>query len=113
MTDRERDGLSAIVDSADLIADYLAEAGDDWASEQHWIDALAKRVEEIGEQAKRISEETLGQIPRVDWRSVKGMRDQLSHDYGDIDLDILREVVTDLMHELRTAVAQYLESTSA
>jgi uncharacterized protein with HEPN domain len=60
-----------------------------------------------------VSDETLAQIPGVDWRSVKGMRDQLSHDHGDVDLEILREVVTDLVPTLGSAVTRFLGSRLA
>src|SRR3990172_1440294 len=108
LTEREGNALAAIVESAALIAGYLEEAGEDWDQQQHWIDALAKRVEEIGAQAKRITEETLLPIPNVDWRGIKGMRDILAHDYGDVDLAILHEVVSELIPGMRREIQEFL-----
>jgi len=96
--------------SADLIADYLDEAGEDWDQEQHRVDALAKRVEETGDQAKRIRAETLMAMPNVDWRGVMGIRDILAHVYGEVDLAILREVAAELVPQLRSEVDEFLRA---
>jgi uncharacterized protein with HEPN domain len=46
-------------------------------------------VSEIGEAAKAIPASVLETIPGVPWRAVKGMRDKVTHDYPEVDLDIL------------------------
>ena len=46
-------------------------------------------VSEIGEAAKAIPAAVLDTIPGVPWRAVKGMRDKVTHDYPEVDLDIL------------------------
>jgi uncharacterized protein with HEPN domain len=69
------------------------------------VDAIAKRIEEIGEVAKRLTPETLATMPGIDWRGVKGMREVIAHDYDDVDVEALEGVVRDDLPGLRAAVS--------
>ena len=66
-----------------------------WRKDRLVIDAIAKRVEEVAEAAKTKFPRALRvDYPEIDWDSIGGMRDRLAHDYGNVDLKILGEVVT-------------------
>jgi len=78
MTPRDREGLARIIECADAINAYVERAGDNWPDDSMAVDAIAKRLEEIGEQAKRITADTLGAMPEIDWVNVKGMRDVIA-----------------------------------
>lgn len=67
--------------------------------------------EEIGEVAKRLTPETLITMPDVNWRSVKGMREVIAHDYDDVDVDVLAGVVRDDLPGLRATVSASLASS--
>jgi uncharacterized protein with HEPN domain len=64
----------------DAINAYVARTGDSWSEDSMAVDAIARRLEEIGEQAKRITADTLGAMPGINWAAVKGMRDVIAHD---------------------------------
>lgn len=51
-----------------------------------------KLVENIGEAAKRLSQESRGHYPNIDWRKVMAMRNRLVHDYMEIDVAIVYDV---------------------
>ncbi len=63
-------------------------------------DALAYRVQIIGEAASRLSPGFRETHPQVPWRRVIGMRHRIVHDYMDVDYDILWEVATRNLPEL-------------
>jgi uncharacterized protein with HEPN domain len=85
--------LEAVAGCARLALSYARDQGSDWVRDQKTVDAIAKRVEEIGELAKRVEPEVLAAISGVDWKGAKAFREILSHDYGRLDLDVLADVV--------------------
>jgi uncharacterized protein with HEPN domain len=103
MTPRDRASLERIIDCADAINAYVERGGPDWAGDSMAVDAIAKRLEEIGEQAKRISADTLGTMPEIDWGAVKGMRDVIAHDYLDVQIEAVIDVVRVDLADLRRA----------
>ena len=110
MTPRDRGSLQRIVECIDAIDGYVARIGVEWPSDDMAVDAIAKRVEEIGEVAKRLTLETLATMPEVNWRGVKGIREVIVHAYEDIDTEVLAGVVRDNLPGLRTAVRRSLAS---
>jgi uncharacterized protein with HEPN domain len=61
---------------------------------------LLHRVQIIGEAASRVSPATRDAHPRLPWKRIVGMRHRIVHDYLNIDLDILWEVVSSSPPEL-------------
>ena len=49
--------------------------------------AVIRCLEVIGEVAKRLSPETIAQIPAIEWSAMARMRDMLIHSYGKVDTD--------------------------
>jgi uncharacterized protein with HEPN domain len=50
-------------------------------------DAVLRRFEIIGEAASRLAPETQSLFPNLPFRSMRGMRNIIAHDYGDVDID--------------------------
>lgn len=55
---------------------------------------LVKLIEIVGEAASKITREFQAAHPDIPWRKIVGMRHVLVHDYDQIDLDVVWEVVT-------------------
>ncbi len=60
------------------------------------LDAICMMLIAIGESCKHLDTITggdlLSQYPSIDWKGVKGIRDILSHQYFDIDADVVFSV---------------------
>lgn len=108
MTPRDKAAVERIIACLDKIDGYVARTGPDWADDDMAVDAVAKRIEEIGEFAKRLSAEALESMVEVDWRGVIGARDVMAHDYDEIDTAILADTVRDDLPVLRAAATRWL-----
>lgn len=56
-------------------------------------DSVIRRLLVIAEAAKRVSDAKQQELSNVAWREINGMRNRLVHEYDDIDLDIVWDVV--------------------
>ncbi len=52
-------------------------------------DAVAYRLQVIGEAAYKVSDKTRATIPDIDWFKITGLRHRIVHDYRNIDLETL------------------------
>jgi uncharacterized protein with HEPN domain len=63
-------------------------------------DAVLRRFEIIGEAASRLSPETQSLFTNLPFRSMRGMRNIIAHDYGDVDIDQVWKTATTDLDEL-------------
>jgi uncharacterized protein with HEPN domain len=55
--------------------------------------AIAKAVELIGESASKVSPEKRAQYAEIPWRTIVGLRHRIVHDYQNLDLQRLWQIV--------------------
>ncbi|MCG9887292.1 MAG: DUF86 domain-containing protein [Cyanobacteria bacterium] len=55
--------------------------------------AILYQIAVMGEATKRLSKEFRDQHPEVPWGDMAGMRDIIAHQYDQIDLDIVWQVI--------------------
>jgi uncharacterized protein with HEPN domain len=70
--------------------------------------ALAHLVQNIGEAARRVSPELQKVHPDIPWRNIVGIRHKVVHDYFYVDYDIIWDVVTSDLPELKQKLAAIL-----
>lgn len=93
--DKQAGLLRDILDSVQSIEGYLAGVSREaFLSNPEKQDAVLRRLEIIGEAASRLSPETQAHFPNLPFRSMRGMRNIIAHDYGDVDLDQVWVTVT-------------------
>ena len=108
MDPRHRRALEAILEHCAKIEAYVAAAGPDWQGDDMAVDAIAKRLEETGEQAKLLSPDLLVEMPDVDWRGLKGLRDFLAHNYPAVVVGIIGSTLDEDLPVLVEAVRRQL-----
>ncbi len=70
--------------------------------------AVLYEITIIGEVVKRLSDEFRGQHPRIEWRQISGMRDRLVHDYDEVIISIIWQVVKHNIPELLAYITPLL-----
>jgi uncharacterized protein with HEPN domain len=64
------------------------------------IDAVIRNLQIVGEAAKAIPDSIRAAYPNVEWKKVAGLRDILAHQYFEVDLDIIWDVLQNKLPEL-------------
>lgn len=108
---RDLSALVDIVDAIQLIQQYI-EGVDryDLSENVEKQDAILRRITIIGEATKRLSKEFRSQHPTIPWKQIAGMRDVLSHDYDEVDLDEVWLVVTQNLPQLLAYIQPLIPS---
>jgi uncharacterized protein with HEPN domain len=94
--------LDDILESIELLEKYTKDLSLEIFYEDSQIqDAIIRRIEIIGEAAKHFPESVRERHPKIPWRDVIGMRNYIVHDYFGINYDLLWEVATKDIYELK------------
>ncbi|AFY62057.1 DUF86 domain-containing protein [Synechococcus sp. PCC 6312] len=111
MLPREPDYLEDMLEAAKL-AQYFVN-GIDWetfAQDLMRQAAVMRQFTIIGEAARRISPETQGLLTNIPWRKIIGMRNRLTHEYDDLDIQVVWDTVQialpGLVNTLETILAE-------
>jgi uncharacterized protein with HEPN domain len=87
MTRSPRFWLEDIVEAAELIGRYLTGLSfEEFEEDVEKQDAVARRLEIIGQAVKELPENLREAHPSVEWRAIAGARDIVAHEYFRIDL---------------------------
>ena len=60
-----------------------------FSADERTVDAVIRNVEIIGEAARYVPAEIQERYPQVPWRSMRGSRNRLVHDYPGVDRAVL------------------------
>jgi len=105
--------LREILDAARLICSYVAGADEnEFRGNTQKQDAIIRPIEIIGEATLHLSDDTRQAIPQLPFRRMRGMRNVIAHDYAGVNLQIVWEVATIHVPELRTILEQFFAGQS-
>ena len=57
------------------------------------LDSILFRLIQISENADRLTQGFKAQYPHLPWRAIKGMRNRIVHEYGDVELSVVFQTV--------------------
>jgi uncharacterized protein with HEPN domain len=72
------------------------------------LSAILYQITIIGEATKRLSQQCRQQYPEIPWREMAGMRDVIVHEYDQLDLDVVWDVVENKLSKLLTLIEPLL-----
>ena len=96
MKDYERDTvlLKEVLDLIDLTLANAPKDKDKFLADVNARDATALRVQAIGEHMRSLSDSFREEHPELPWHQSIAMRNIVAHEYGNLDYEIVWEVVT-------------------
>lgn len=96
--------LDHILECIDLIENYsegIAEA--EFMKSVSLQDMIIRRIEIIGEAVKNLPDDLKREYPEIPWRDIAGLRDIVVHQYFGLDLELIWDVVTRDIPDLKPA----------
>jgi uncharacterized protein with HEPN domain len=86
--------IDRIIKYAKKIGRYIKEvdAFTDFENNEEKVDAIILNLEQIGETAKKLSDETKKIYNSINWPSIIGLRNMISHEYEGIRLNIIYDI---------------------
>jgi len=110
----ERADRSYLIDMLDYARGAVAAVGgrtlEAYRRDEQLRLATERRIEIIGEAARRLSADFIAAHPETPWRKIITQRHVLAHEYGEIDDELIWRVVTahlpNLIQQLESILAQ-------
>ena len=87
--------LRDMLDACERIARFVvAKSIDDYRRDELLRSAVERQIEILGEAARHLSEAFQAAHSEIPWRAIIAQRHILSHEYGDIEDDLIWRVAT-------------------
>jgi uncharacterized protein with HEPN domain len=93
LDDREREAISLMREHGRQGIAWAREGRARWTEDPKTVAAVAYAVGQVGEAVRRVSTATRAAHADVAWAAISGMRNRIYHEYGSLDVAILRETV--------------------
>lgn len=108
---RDREYLIDILEAAKIATSYIhGKSKEDFLDDLQCQDAVIRRLEVIGEAARRVSKETQTHLANLPWNEMVSMRNVMIHEYDDIDVEIIWETVQNDLPPIINSLQKILKS---
>ncbi|MCX6645800.1 MAG: DUF86 domain-containing protein [bacterium] len=90
-----RDYLVDILERAERVLENTRNVRDisELENDEWTQDAVVRNLEIMGEAAKKLPDEFCKEYPQIPWKEMKGLRDRLAHQYFEISINIIWDIV--------------------
>lgn len=101
----DSDLLEDILICIEKIQSYTNALGyDEFSQDAKTQDAVLRNIESIGEAVKLLSDEIKMENPNIPWKAIAGTRDRLVHGYFGVNIDIVWDIATIDISEIKTEI---------
>lgn len=59
------------------------------------LDSILFRLIQISENSSKLTEIFKTQFSQIPWRAIKGMRNRIVHEYGEVDISVVYDTIKD------------------
>lgn len=101
--------LKDIIDAIRKIENYTENMSyEDFLKDELRQDGVVKNLEVIGEAVKNIPDDLKRKKPGIEWKKIAGLRDILTHGYFGINFEIVWDVTSNKVPDLKKNVQELL-----
>lgn len=110
LSEDDKTFCTKIIDHCDRVSETISnKSQEDFLMSRDAQDIVLFNIFQIGEYAKRLSQETIETYNGLDWKNIKGMRDIIGHCYDSVDYDIVWDTAINDIPAIREYVKQMLQ----
>jgi Uncharacterized conserved protein len=91
------------------VLEYTEGGEKEFRNDRKTQDAVLRNLETLGEAAKHVNGETRSLAPDTPWREITGFRDVLAHDYLEVDLNLVWNVIDSELPGLEKTIRALLK----
>lgn len=103
--------LEDILESINLIEKYTENMSSSEFSKRLKVqDAVARRIEIIGEAVKNLPLSFRNKYPDIPWKDIAGMRDILVHAYFGVEINKIWNIIKQKLPSLKQQIQEILKS---
>jgi uncharacterized protein with HEPN domain len=106
----DREKLQDILEAIERIERYAVQGRQAFEQNELIQTWFTQNLQVIGEASRSLSSATRDQHPEIPWSKMIGMRNILTHNYFEIDLDIVWLAVEQELPNLKPAIKAILQS---
>ncbi|HHY05864.1 MAG TPA: DUF86 domain-containing protein [Clostridia bacterium] len=111
MKNKDRIILQKIIGYINDVTEYIDELSfEQFMTDKKTISACAFTVSQIGELANNLSLHTQEKHSDIPWKSIRGLRNRIVHDYENINFLVLWGTITKSLPELLNQINKVLDS---
>ena len=67
---------------------------------------MVRNLEIIGEAAKNIPADVRNKSSDIEWKKISGLRDILAHEYFGVDMEVLWDIITNKLPDLKREISK-------
>jgi len=100
---RDNEYIQRLIKYCNKINEYMkpVQSYNDFIINSEKVDAVILNLEQIGETAKKLTIETRKEYLNINWPSIIGLRNMISHEYEGVRLEIIYEIATRHIYVLK------------
>jgi uncharacterized protein with HEPN domain len=111
MKEKDKIVLKKIIGYINDIAGYVSKLDfNSFITDKKTLFACAFIISQIGELAGELSDDIKNINPDVPWKSMRGMRNRIVHDYDNVDFAVLWGTIKTSLPELKKQLSKIIEN---
>ena len=83
---------------------------EEFRSDRKTINACVFNLSQIGELARKVSQDLQNKYLTIEWRGIKALRNRIVHDYEGVNLNMVWEFLTTELNELEVMLSEILKA---